>query len=473
MVEKTLAHLRLGGMFDHVGFGFHRYSTDRQWLLPHFEKMLYDQAMLALAFTEAYQATGKALYKTTVEELFSYVGQVLTDKHGCFYSAEDADSEGEEGKFYLWTDAELRRLLNATDAELAIRIFNITPDGNFTDEASGRKTGANILHLKRELPALAAELEIPASELELRLENIRQILFNDREGRVHPHKDDKILTDWNGLMIAALARGSRIFGGNGYLDAARRAADFILQKMRTKTGRLLHRYRAGEAAIPALLDDYAFLVWGLLELYEASFVNTYLQEALTLTDIALAHFWDNDSGGFFQTAHDGEELPARQKDFQDGAIPSGNSVGLANLRRLARMTGRMELDEKGRQLVKAFAAAVVQSPAAYTHFLQGAEGQLNPAGEIVIVGDPQAADTKEMIQALRTLYEPNSLLLFKNSLDPADGIGELAPYTKHHTPLRGQATAYVCTDFRCELPTTDIGEAVRRMQNNGSRRVPS
>jgi uncharacterized protein YyaL (SSP411 family) len=471
MVKKTLAQLRLGGMFDHVGFGFHRYSTDRQWLLPHFEKMLYDQAMLALAFTEAYQATGNDLYKRTVQEVFTYVGQVLTDKHGAFYSAEDADSEGEEGKFYLWTDAELRRLLNATDAELAIRIFNITPDGNFTDEASGRKTGANILHLKRELPALAAELEIPASELELRLENIRQILFNDREGRVHPHKDDKILTDWNGLMIAALARGSRIFGDNGYLDAARRAADFILQKMRTKTGRLLHRYRAGEAAIPALLDDYVFLVWGLLELYEASFVNTYLQEALTLTDIALAHFWDNDSGGFFQTAHDGEKLPARQKDFQDGAIPSGNSVGLPNLLRLARMTGRMELEEKGRKLIKAFAAAIAQAPSAYTHFLQGAAGLLNPASEIVIVGDPEAADTKKMVKTLWALYEPNSVMLFKNSHDPEEDLSGIAPFTEDHAPLRDQATAYVCTDFRCELPTTDVNEAVRRIQNHGGRRV--
>ncbi len=471
MVEKTLAQLRLGGMFDHIGFGFHRYSTDQLWLLPHFEKMLYDQAMLALAYTEAYQATGNDLYKTTVQEIFSYVERVLTDKHGAFYSAEDADSEGEEGKFYIWTSEELQLLLNPADAELVMRIYNVTADGNFADEASGRKTGANILHLKLELPALAAELEIPASELEQRLENIRQNLFNDREGRIHPHKDDKILTDWNGLMIAALAKGARIFEDTASLDAARRAADFILQKMRTKTGRLLPRYRAGEAAIPALLDDYIFLIWGLLELYEASFINKYLQEALTLTDITLAHFWDNDSGGFFQTPDDGEELLFRQKDFQDGAIPSGNSVGLANLLRLARMTGRMELDEKGRQLVKAFAAAVVQSPAAYTHFLQGAEALLNPTGEIVIVGDPQAEDTKEMIQALRTLYEPNSILLFKNGLDPADGIGRLAPYTKHHTPLRGQATAYVCADFRCELPTTDIGETIRRIQNHGGRRL--
>ncbi len=466
MVEKTLVNMRLGGMFDHVGFGFHRYSTDRQWLLPHFEKMLYDQAMLALAFTEAYQATGKTLYKTTVEEIFSYVGRVLTDTSGGFYSAEDADSEGEEGKFYVWTAEELRRVLNATDAELALRVFNVTADGNFADEASGRKTGANILHLRRELPALAAEFEMPVAELKQRLERIRQTLFGAREERIHPHKDDKILADWNGLMIAALAKGARIFGDTGTLTAASRAADFILKKMRTKSGRLLHRYRAGEAAISAMLDDYAFLAWGLLELYEASFVNKYLQDALTLTDITLTHFWDNESGGFFQTPHDGEELLTRQKDFQDGAIPSGNSVALANLLRLARMTGRMELDEKGRQLVKAFAAAVGQSPGAYTYFLQGATGLLTPAREIVIVGNPQAGDTKEMLRTIRTLYMPDSVLLFKNSLDPEDGIGRLAPYTEHHTPLRGQATAYVCTDFRCELPTTDIGEAVRRIQNN-------
>ena len=471
MVEKTLVHLRLGGMFDHVGFGFHRYSTDREWLLPHFEKMLYDQAMLALAYTEAFQATGNNLYKTTVQEIFSYVERELTDKNGAFYSAEDADSEGEEGKFYIWTVEELYRLLDAADAELAIRIFNISPDGNFAAEASGRKTGANILHLKREFPSLAVELEIPAPELEQRLENIRQILFNGREGRIHPHKDDKILTDWNGLMIAALAKGARIFGNSRYLDTARRAADFILQNMRTESGRLLHRYRAGEAAIPALLDDYVFLAWGLLELYEASFVNAYLQEALTLIDTALDHFWDNDAGGFFQTAHEGEELPARQKNFQDGAIPSGNSVALANLLRLSRMTGRMELEEKGRKLIKAFAAAIAQAPSAYTHFLQGAAGLLNPASEIVIVGDPEAADTKKMVKTLWTLYEPNSVMLFKNSHDPEEDLSGIAPFTEDHAPLRDQATAYVCTDFRCELPTTDVNEAVRRIQNHGGRRV--
>jgi uncharacterized protein YyaL (SSP411 family) len=471
MVEKTLAHLRLGGMFDHIGFGFHRYSTDQQWFLPHFEKMLYDQAMLAMAYTEAYQATGNDLYKTTVEEIFSYVERELTDRHGAFYSAEDADSEGQEGKYYVWTDAELRRLLNAADAELAIGIFNTTPNGNFADEASGRKTGANILHLKGELPALAAELEMPAPELEQRLENIRQIILNGREGRVHPHKDDKILTDWNGLMIAALAKGARIFDNSEFLKNAHRSADFILQKMRTNTGRLLHRYRAGEAAIPAMLDDYAFLAWGLLELYEASFVNAYLQEALTLTDIALTYFWDNEADGFFQTAHDGEELPARQKDFQDGAIPSGNSVALSNLLRLARMTGRIELEEKGRRLTEAFAAAVAQTPSAYTHFLQAAAGLFNPASEIVIVGDPEAANTKKMIKTLWTLYEPNSVMLFKNSHDPEEGLSGIAPFTKDHAPLRGQATAYVCTDFRCELPTTDVNEAVRRIQNHGGRRV--
>jgi uncharacterized protein YyaL (SSP411 family) len=220
-----------------------------------------------------------------------------------------------------------------------------------------------------------------------------------------------------------------------------------------------------------MLDDYVFLAWGLLELYETSFVNFYLQEALTLTDIALTHFWDNEAGGFFQTAHDVEELPARQKDFQDGAIPSGNSVGLANLLSLARMTGRMELEEKGRRIIEAFAAAVAQSPSAYTHFLQGAAGLLNPASEIVIVGDPQAEDTKHMTQSLRALYEPNSVLLFKNSRDPAADISGLAPFTEDHAPLRGQATAYVCTDFRCELPTTDVNEAVRRIQNHGGRRV--
>ncbi len=283
MVEKTLTAMRLGGMYDHIGFGFHRYSTDQQWLLPHFEKMLYDQAMLALAYIETYQATGNIFYKSTIKEIFSYIKREMTDSAGGIYSAEDADSEGEEGKFYVWTEEELRALLLPDDADMACKIFNAATEGNFAEEASGRKTGVNILYLHNNISEIADVLDIPSVDLQNRLENIRKALFKAREQRIHPHKDDKILTDWNGLMIAALAKGSVVLADTTYLDAARKAADFLLKTMSTGEGRLLHRFREGETSIHGMLDDYSFFVWGLIELYEAGFETRYLREALKLS----------------------------------------------------------------------------------------------------------------------------------------------------------------------------------------------
>jgi uncharacterized protein YyaL (SSP411 family) len=469
MVERTLIAMRQGGMVDHVGFGFHRYSTDQQWLLPHFEKMLYDQAMLALAYTEAFQVTGNPEFRTIVAEIFTYIERVMTHAEGGFYSAEDADSEGEEGKFYVWTAEELQQVLNADDAALTMRVYNITAAGNFREEASNRKTGANILHRVDTIPVLAADLKLTVADLTLRLENIRQVLFAAREKRSHPHKDDKILTDWNGLLIAALAKGARVFDQDEYLATASRAADFILRKMRAESGRLLHRFRDGEAAVEGMLDDYAFLVRGLIELYEASFVPRYLQEALMLTDITLSAFWDREKGGFFQTPADGEELLVRRKDIQDGAIPSGNSIALANLLRLTRMTGRSDLEDKARRMLSTFAAAVEKNPDACTQFLQGVDLVLSPGCEIVIVGDPHTPDTKRMVRAFGRLYAPRAVLLFKDSTDAADNIGGLSKFTENYTTVRGRTTAYVCTDFRCELPTIDIDEAVRRVEDNATR----
>jgi len=466
MVEKTLTAMRQGGMADHVGFGFHRYSTDREWLLPHFEKMLYDQAMLALAYTETFQATGNPEYRAIVEEIFAYIGRVMTHADGGFYSAEDADSEGEEGKFYVWTAEELQRVLNPADAALAMRVYGLSSEGNFSDEASGRKSGANILHRGASVADLAVDLKMSIEDLNLRLKKIRQVLFNAREKRIHPHKDDKILTDWNGLMIAALAKGAKILGNNEYLAAANRAADFIIRKMRLESGRLLHRFRDGDAAVDGMLDDYAFLIWGLIELYGAGLDSRYLREALMLTDITLTLFWDQGDGGFFQTPADGEELLVRRKDIQDGAIPSGNSAALANLLRLARMTGRSDLEDKARQMLSTFAAAVEKNPDAFTQFLQGVDLVLNPGCEVVVVGDPMAPETKKMVQALGKLYAPHAVLLFKDSTGPADHISSLAQFTKGYNTIRGKATAYVCADFRCELPTVDVGEARQRVEKH-------
>jgi len=459
MAKKTLTAMRLGGLFDQLGFGFHRYSTDQRWLLPHFEKMLYDQAMLAHVYIEAFQATGKPLYHDTVVEIFSYVKRVLTHESGGFFSAEDADSEGVEGKFYVWTAKELGEVLNPDDAAFIMRVYNVTAQGNFVDEVSTHPTGVNILYPEKTLADISTDLGTAPSNLQERLENIRQHLFRIRENRMHPHKDDKILTDWNGLMIAALAKGARIIENDWYLTAAKKAAAFIDGNMRTQTGQLLHRYRDGEAAIPGMLDDYSFYILGLLELYEATFISFYLQEALNLTDIMIRQFWNETQGGFFQTSADGEQLLVRHIEFYDGAVPSGNSVALSNLTRLARLTGSTRLEEKAKQLLHAVSKEAVDSPTAFTGFLTAAKSFLDPAKVIVIVGNPTRGDTKAMLEALNKIYEPDIIKLFKN-VNEENGLTHLAPFTKDFISLDDHATAYVCSDFHCNLPLTDINKAL-------------
>jgi uncharacterized protein YyaL (SSP411 family) len=400
MVESTLQGMRRGGMYDHVGFGFHRYSTDSEWLLPHFEKMLYDQAMLALAYTEAYQATGKPEYEQTAREIFTYVLRDMTGPGGGFYSAEDADSEGEEGKFYVWPKSEIEETLG-DDSEWVSDVFNLVDEGNFKDQSTGLQTGENIVHLTQPLSDGDAK----------RWENIRQELFAVREERVHPHKDDKVLTDWNGLMIAALAKGARAFDEPVYADAAERAAGFILKTMRDEDGRLLHRYRDGEAAILANVDDYAFLIWGLLDLYEATFEVDYLREAVALNDELLTHFWDEKNGGLYFTPDDGEALITRQKEVYDGAIPSGNSVAMQNLLRLGRITADAELDEAAAAISRAFAGSVRAVPVGHSQLLQGVDFGIGPSHEVVIAGDPDSEDTQAMLRALRSRYVPNKVVL--------------------------------------------------------------
>lgn len=337
MVVETLKAMRMGGIYDHIGFGFHRYSTDPEWLVPHFEKMLYDQALLAMAYTEAYQATGTREFETTVKEVFTYVSRDLTDPEGGFYSAEDADSEGVEGRFYMWTEEEMQSILGE-NANPVTTIFNVSryrhSHNDLNEETYSESVGLenNIPHLTKSIPEMASNYGMKEDELEEYLESARDELFNVRDKRVHPDKDDKILTDWNGLMIAALAKGARVFDEQEYENAAKKCADFILERMRTKTGGLYHRYRDGESAVPGFLDDYAFLIWGLLELYETTFETSYLKQSLELTAIQLEHFWDEKNGGFFFTSDEGwgeeEDMLFRKKEIYDGAIPSGNSVSM-------------------------------------------------------------------------------------------------------------------------------------------------
>ena len=456
MVEKTLQTMRRGGIYDHVGFGFHRYSTDSQWLVPHFEKMLYDQAMLAMAYAEAYQATGKEDYGKTAREILTYVLRDMTSPEGGFYSAEDADSEGEEGKFYLWTQEEVRQALGSGEADFVARVFNIEKDGNFAEQATGRKSGVNILHLGKTLGELASDLNLSQQDLQKHLEDVRQKLFAYREKRVHPMKDDKILADWNGLMIAALAKGAQAFDEPEYAEAACRAADFILGNMRNSDGRLLHRYRDGQAGVQANLDDYAFLVWGLIELYEAIFDARYLEVAVELTGDMVRHFWDEDGGGLYLTPDDGESLFVRKKEIYDGAIPSGNSVAMLNLLRLARITATSDLEEKAARIGSAFSASIKQLPSAHTQLMVALDFGIGPCYEVVIAGNTQAEDTKAMVRALRTRFLPNKVVLLNPGERESREIAKLAEFTKNQSSIDGRATAYVCMNYNCKLPTTDI-----------------
>ena len=454
MVEKTLQKMRLGGIFDQIGFGFHRYSTDEFWVLPHFEKMLYDQAMLVMAYVEAYQATGKTEYAQTVREVLGYVLRDMTSPAGGFYSAEDADSEGEEGLFYLWEMREFHENLGA-ESEHLFKIFNLAEGGNYFDEGTKMKTGKNILYLQKPLHEYAKELDLEEESFLSFWEKIRQLLFDIRKKRIHPLKDDKILTDWNGLMIAALAKAAAALGESDYSQAARNAVDFIWKNLRDEDGNLLKRYRDGEAGQPAHLDDYAFLIWGLIELYESELDPVYLEKALELNELMLAKFWDHDLGGLFLATEDRSDLILRNKEIYDGAIPSGNSAAALNLLRLGRMVSDPSLEEKAHQIGKFFSDQVSQIPQGYTQFLSALLFAFGPTYEVVIAGEREAQDTNQLLETLRQNYLPNKVLLFNPEGDERAKITHLALFLESKGTIDGKAAAYVCRDYSCKMPTND------------------
>ena len=458
IVETTLKAMRAGGIFDHVGFGFHRYSTDSEWLLPHFEKMLYDQAMIALLALETHQATGKPEYAQTAREVFTYVLRDMTSPEGGFYSAEDADAEGEEGKFTVWTFGELYPILGEEDAKLYAKVYGFREVGNFRDEASGRLTGQNIPHLPKPIAERAKELKIPQQELEQRLEAIRRKLFAAREERVHPQKDDKILTDWNGLMIAAFARGGRVLQEPLFTEAARRAADFALATLRRPDGTLVKRYRLGEAGLAAHLDDYAFLAWGLMETYEATFEVRYLEAALELMHLAHEQFHDP-MGGYFLSARDGEEMLFRTKEAYDGAIPSGNSVMFLNWSRLAKITGNEVYGKRVEEGLAAFGKALNRAPAGHAYMLMAFD-QLTAtdAMEIVLAGENVANFSAQ----LASYYVPRAVVLHRpGGTQPA--ITRVAPFTEVQIPVEGKPTAYVCRNRTCGLPSRSTQELEQQL----------
>ncbi len=454
MVETTLDGMRMGGICDQIGGGFHRYSTDARWRVPHFEKMLYDQALLLMAYTEAWQVTGNPQFRNTAEEIITYVIRDLTSPEGAFFSAEDADSEGGEGAFYLWTKEEVGQILGEDDTAFAARFFTMKDTGNYP--APAEKTGLNILYQTPSSGSLVSPSGISNTDAESRLASIKTRLFNTRERRSRPSRDDKILADWNSLFIAALAQAARTFGNKTYLAAARQAMEFVLHHMHDETGGLLHRYRGGEAAIPAFGDDYAFLIKALIELYESTFEPSYLSSALEHNAWFLSHFWDAREGGFFTIPDTEKILLVRKKEIYDGAIPSCNSVAFENLVRLAHLTGDPELDKRVSDLSRCFAATVQQSPSAYSGFLCALVNAIGPIHDVVITGDREASDTRSMIQALWNHYLPAVIVLYLPGDDSRTRLVSLAPFTGNMNSTVRTATAHICTAHTCAMPTTDV-----------------
>ncbi|MBI4388517.1 MAG: thioredoxin domain-containing protein [Candidatus Omnitrophica bacterium] len=466
MVEKTLEEMAKGGLYDQLGGGFHRYSTDENWHVPHFEKMLYDQALLSRAYLEAYQATGKESFARIARETFDYVLRDLTGNEGAFYSAEDADSvppesavkeaaahgtvKKVEGAFYLWRNEEIRLALGDRDGEIFSHAFGVTKDGNAKPDPHGEFIGKNILHL-------TDSFETFEPKVRESIKHSKQILLEIRSARPRPHLDDKILTDWNGLMISSLAFGSRVLNEPIYLEAARKAADFVLTRMNDQKGMLFHRYRDGEAAIPGFLEDYAFFIHGLIDLYEATFEIRYLEESIRLAKEMIRLFWDESAGGFFLSGKDAEQLIIRSKEIYDGAIPSGNSVAVLSLVRLSRMTLDHSFEKYAEQTVQAFSEPLSKAPAAYLQMMIAFDFLLGPSKEIVITGRVNDPKINEMVLEVFSRFLPNRVILFH----PSEGedkkkIETLSSFLEKQLPIAGKVTAYVCQNHACDLPTTDV-----------------
>jgi len=460
MARKTLDAMRAGGIWDHLGWGFHRYATDARWLVPHFEKMLYDQATLALAYLEAREATGENRYGDTAREILAYVDRDLGLPGGGFASAEDADSEGVEGKFYLWTVDELRAALQHEELRVAMAAWNVTAEGNHDHELSGEPDGTNILFRDRADAALAHELGLSEERFRKLLESARRKLLASRSRRVRPLRDDKVLTDWNGLAIAAFARAATVLGEPAHAERARRTARFLLSKLRDPEGKLLHRWRDGQAAIPAMLDDHAYLALGLLELHQTTQEPRWLRECLTLATEADARY-SAPGGSLYMTAAGGERLLVRPMDTHDGALPSGSSVMLDVFLRLGRLTGDEGWSRRAERLVTALGGAVLRAPAAHSALLATLSTLQAPTFEIVVTGDPRDPRTTKLLDATRSVYLPGSTLLLVPPGATGREVHTLAPFTTSMKAAERRPAAWVCRGFACDLPLSDP-EGLRR-----------
>jgi uncharacterized protein YyaL (SSP411 family) len=450
MVVQTLAGLASGGIYDHIGFGFSRYSVDEKFLIPHFEKMLYDNALLAIAYIEAYQVTKEKAFKKVAEDIFHYILRDMQHHDGGFYCAEDADSEGEEGKFYVWAPREIKDVLGEELGALYCDVYDITESGNFEG-----KNIPNLINI--DFNRIAAQYGQNNVQLFKKLEEARVKLFKHREQRVHPYKDDKILTSWNGLMIAALAKGGAVFGDKDYVLAAEKAIGFIEQNL-IQNGRLMVRFRDGDIRNKGFIDDYAFLLWAYIELYEATFELGNIEKAKKLMEQMLDLFWDHEEGGFFFTGRDNEELLVRQKEAYDGAIPSGNSVAAMGMLRLARLAGEFQLEEKVQQLFDANAWQLTHYPEGHAFLLQTYLMTQIGMKEVIVLKEKSANNIQPLLQELQAEFHPEVTFLVSDDIEK---LAQQAAFTKDYHKIDEETTIYVCENFVCNQPTTNIEEAIK------------
>lgn len=452
MVRHTLEKMARGGMYDQIGGGFARYSVDEKWLVPHFEKMLYDNALLVTAYAEAWQVTRDPLYKQIAIETMEYVMEEMTAPGGAFYSAQDADSEGEEGKFYVWSEKELREVLGPGLAEFAAKVWGVSASGNFE--------GHNILFRARSDEEDAKALGLSLNDFLTKLDDAKRSLYEVRSKRVWPGRDQKILTAWNGLMISAFAKAGAAFGDDRYVDAAVNAADWLLKHVRDASGRLFRTASAdGAAKLKGYLEDYSFLADALVSLYEATFDSKYLRAASELADMMLKYFADPKAPGFYFVADDHEELIARTKDLHDGSTPSGNAVAVTVLLRLAKLLDRRDFAAKAEETLRGYRETMADHPAAAGQMLIALDFYLGPVQEIAVVGRMSDSDTRFAIGVIRKAFRPNQVIAFH---DPSSGIApDFIPLLKEKSMVDGKVTVYVCENFACQAPLVGV-EAVER-----------
>jgi uncharacterized protein YyaL (SSP411 family) len=444
MARMTLDRMAMGGIYDHLGGGFHRYSTDERWLVPHFEKMLYDNALLAQAYLEAYQATSDRFYRVVVEETLAYVQREMTSPEGPFYSTQDADSEGVEGKFFVWSAQEVEKILGQEHAEIFTYVYDITPAGNWD--------GHNILHRAKNDEQDARLLKIPQAELRRVLEQCRTKLFEVRSCRVRPGRDEKVLTSWNGLMISAFAQAAQVLDDVGYATAAAKAADFVLETLRAPNGRLLRTWCAGaKPKLNAYLEDYAFVLDALVSLYEATFDPRWIDAALDVAGVMIEEFWDDTERGFYYTGRSHEELIARTKDPHDSSVPSGNSMAVTALLRLAKLTGKAEFFDKAETTLRLFSSLMASSPMAAGQMLVALDYYLGPVKEFAVVGELSQPETHRVLQAIRGPFRPNKVVAFRSTADAGkDANGPLELLTGR--TAKGKVTTYICQNLACQEP---------------------